>query len=262
MEQQRVFDEPVGGVGTTYRQAVRRLAMHQKTAKGAPAYSRYVNRPAGRHLAALAFALRWTPNQVTALSAVCSFSALLLVVLVRPGMPMAAFVSALLVLGYALDSADGQLARLRGGGSPAGEWLDHVIDAWKDVFVHAAVLISFYRFEEPSGGELLVPLAYLCEASAFFFTIMLTDSLRRLHGSRSKTGSAVRAPLWRSLAALPNDYGLLCLTFLLLPLHEVFLVVYGLMVLGATLFFAAALVAWYREVSRLGSPAPVLAPAP
>jgi phosphatidylglycerophosphate synthase len=261
VEQQRVLDEPAGGgVGATYRQAVQRLAAHQKTAKGAPAYSRFVNRPVGRHLAALAFALRRTPNQVTALSAVCSFSALLLLVLLRPSMPMAVAVTFLLVLGYALDSADGQLARLQGGGSPVGEWLDHVVDAWKDVFVHSAVLISFYRFEDPSGSELLLPLAYLCLASAFFFTIMLTDSLRRLHGTRSAT--AAPAPLWRSLAALPNDYGLLCLTFLLLPAHEVFLTVYGLMVLGSALYYAAGLVVWYREVSRLARPSPALAPTP
>ena len=54
-------------------------------------------------------------------------------------------VSLLLILGYALDSADGQLARLLGGGTPEGEWLDHVIDSAKLATIHLAVLVSLYR---------------------------------------------------------------------------------------------------------------------
>lgn len=242
-----------GGRAGTYRQAVDRLSAHQKTAKGAPAYSRYVNRPFGRHLAAVAHALHATPNQVTAVSALCSFSALLLVGLRAPSVGLSVLVSGLLVLGYALDSADGQLARLRGGGSPAGEWLDHVIDAAKTVTLHAVVLISFYRFEDSSDYVLAVPLIYLCVASTWFFTVILTDLLRRAHASGPKP--TAKAPLWRSLAALPTDYGLTCLLFLLLDAHAVFLAGYSLMLLGAVLFFAAALRSWFRELSALGRPA-------
>jgi phosphatidylglycerophosphate synthase len=47
-------------------------------------------------------------------------------------------ITVVLVLGYALDAADGQLARLRGGGSSLGEWLDHMIDSAKVVGPHLA----------------------------------------------------------------------------------------------------------------------------
>jgi hypothetical protein len=97
-------------------------------------------------------------------------------------------------------------------------------------------------------------------ASTWFFTVILTDLLRRSYRGRPAAASAP-APLWRSLAALPTDYGVLCLVFLLLAAHEVFRAVYGLMLLGTTLFFAAALVAWFRELSLIERPAPVAEPA-
>src|SRR4051812_44202085 len=96
-------------------QTVRRLSAAQKGAAGAPAYSRFVNRPAGRVLAALAHRAGLTPNAVTGLSAVVTLSGLVLLVTVRPLWWEGPAVAALLLLGYALDSADGQLARLRGG---------------------------------------------------------------------------------------------------------------------------------------------------
>ena len=103
------------------RTTVRRLAAAQKGATGAPAYSRFVNRPLGRLFAALAFHAGLTPNAVTAVSAAFTTTGVALLALAPPSVPMGLAVAACLVLGYALDAADGQLARLRGGGSPAGE---------------------------------------------------------------------------------------------------------------------------------------------
>lgn len=236
----------------TYRRSHAELTRHQKTAKGAPAYSRFVNRPLGRHLAAAAHALGATPNQVTAVSAGFSLIGILLLALVPPGPLMAVLACLALVLGYALDSADGQLARLRGGGAPSGEWLDHVVDAAKTVSVHAAVLISFFRFG-PDGAALLLPLGYLCLASTWFFTVVLTDLLRRLHREPGATRTAAPAPLWRSLAALPTDYGVLCLVFVLYGWRPVFVTVYAVMLLGTALFFGAALRAWFTELRALGA---------
>jgi phosphatidylglycerophosphate synthase len=63
-------------------------------------------------------------------------------------------------VGYAFDAADGQLARLRGGGSLAGEWLDHMIDAAKVSSLHVAVAISVYRWFAWAIGWVLVPLGF------------------------------------------------------------------------------------------------------
>ena len=124
-------------------------------------------------------------------------------------MPLALAVTALLVLGYGLDSADGQLARLRGGGSPLGEWLDHMIDSIKIVLLHSAVLISFYRFDAFSNElVLLIPLAYVCMSSVLFFGLILIDQLRRRHGGAQQPNQRGDSVL-KSLLIAPTDYGVL-----------------------------------------------------
>src|SRR5690606_41281534 len=85
-----------------------RLRYAQKSTKGAPAYSRFVNRKAGRVLAAAAYRIGATPNQVTAVSALFTYAGIAVIALVPPAPPVGILVTALLVVGYALDAADGQ----------------------------------------------------------------------------------------------------------------------------------------------------------
>ena len=80
--------------GETVTQTVRRLAGAQKGAQGAPAYSRFVNRPLGRVLAALAFHAGLTPNAVTAVSAVWTAAGIALVAVAPLGWATGAAVSA------------------------------------------------------------------------------------------------------------------------------------------------------------------------
>lgn len=94
--------------------ALRELRGAQKSAKGVSLYSRFVNRPAGRYLAAVSYALGLTPNQVTLVSAAFSFAAVAAVALAAPSWGLGIAVWAALAVGFAFDSADGQLARLRG----------------------------------------------------------------------------------------------------------------------------------------------------
>lgn len=227
------------------------LSAAQKPSAGTPAYSRFVNRRAGRYLAAAAYKLGRTPNQVSVASGLCSLAGILLIALVRPSWAMAVLVTGLLVLGYALDSADGQLARLRGGGSPLGEWLDHMIDCAKVVALHGAVLVSFYRFDA-FGNEsvLLVPLGYLGVSSVLFFGLILIDQLRRRHGGVpvNSRGDSVS----KSLLIAPTDYGVLCLAFLFFALPEVFIVLYAGLLAANALFLMAAVSKWYREMAALG----------
>lgn len=235
----------------TYRGTVRRLAGAQKPpAVGSPAYSRFVNRRIGRHLAAGAYQLGLTPNQVTAVSAAFSAAGIALVALVEPAWWVGVLVALALALGYALDSADGQLARLRGGGSPAGEWLDHVVDCMKILTLHAAVLVSFFRFGDLADGWLLVPLAYLVVDSAAFFAMTLNDQLKRGRVATRPAGPVVPS-LTRSLLVLPTDYGVLCLVFLLFG-WPWFLTGYGLLLAANALYLLAALVKWYRAMVALG----------
>lgn len=228
--------------GTTLRE----LRGAQKSAKGVSLYSRYVNRPLGRILAAAAYRIGLTPNQVTLISAVLSFAGIAAVAVLPPSWALGAGVYLALVLGFALDSADGQLARLKGGGSPAGEWLDHVIDCVKHASVHTAVLISFFRYFGLHPAWLLVPLAFQLAAVTTFFGGILTEKLK----AKEPAGSAGPQPsVIRAVVLLPADYGIFCLVFLLLGAPPLFLVGYTLLAAATLLMTVAFLVKWFRELS-------------
>lgn len=238
-----------------YRDTVTALAHAQKTSKGAPAYSRFVNRPLGRRFAALAYGLGMTPNQVTAISALFSFSGIAVIALCSPNWLVGFIVAACLVLGYAFDAADGQLARLRGGGSPAGEWLDHMVDSAKISSLHLAVLISFYRFIPlPSRVLLLVPIGFAAVAAVMFFGMILNDLLRR--SFTATTGVTVERGTTsglRSLLVMPTDYGLLCVVFVLLGVPSVFLWVYTALFAANAGFLALAAVKWFSDMNAMSA---------
>lgn len=235
-----------------YAATLSRLAGAQKPAAfGSPAYSRFVNRRIGRYLAAAAYQLGLTPNQVTAISALFSLSGIVAVATIRPSWWLGLGVALALVLGYALDSADGQLARLRGGGSPAGEWLDHVVDSAKICALHAAVLISLYRFFDlRTEALLLLPIVYQLVDTVAFFAITLNDQLKRQHGGGELL--PVAPSNVRSFLVLPTDYGVLCLVFVLLGSQTAFLVGYGGLLAVNVVYLLAALVKWYRTMAALG----------
>lgn len=238
------------------RPALAALASAQKPSTGAPAYSRFVNRRLGRWAAAVAYTLGATPNQVTALSAACTFAGIAVLALAPSGIGTALAVVLLLVVGYALDSADGQVARLRGGGSPAGEWLDHVIDATKIAVLHLAVFASWLR--EPDGREALLaaPLVYQVVATVAFFAIVLTDQLRRAEAARTGVVAPVgrRTGLLYSLAVVPTDYGLMCLAFVLLAWPPAFTVVYLALLVANAGYLVLALPKWFRELKSVTPP--------
>jgi phosphatidylglycerophosphate synthase len=232
-----------------FRAALERLPSAQKTAKGAPAYSRFVNRRAGGYLAAAAYQLGMTPNQLTGVSALFTFAGIVTIALAEPTALIGIVVCLALVIGYALDAADGQLARLRGGGSTSGEWLDHIVDAAKISSLHVAVLISGYRFFDLPRGYLLVPIGFQIVAAVMFFAMILNDQLRRGLGVERDT--AGMPSIVRSLLVVPTDYGLLCLTFLILGFHTAFAIVYGVLFVANLLFLVAALRKWYTEMAAL-----------
>ncbi|MGP3688577.1 CDP-alcohol phosphatidyltransferase family protein [Streptomyces sp. IBSNAI002] len=232
--------------------ALRELRGAQKSAKGVSLYSRFVNRPTGRYLAAGSYALGLTPNQVTLISAAFSFAAAAAVALCAPSWGLGTAVWAALAVGFAFDSADGQLARLRGSGSAAGEWLDHVVDCAKLTALHSCVLIAFYRFPDAYGtggdGWLLVPLGFQFAAIVTFFGGLLTEKLK----PRPAPGSPAPVPsTLRAVALLPVDYGVFCLVFVLLGGGELFALVYAAFGAVAGLFLVAFLVKWFRELSAV-----------
>lgn len=241
----------------SFKEAHDSLRGAQKTARGAPAYSRWVNRPFGRVLAASAYRLGMTPNQVTAVSAVFTYSAIAVVALVAPSAPMAVLVAVLLLVGYALDSADGQLARLTRMGRPSGEWLDHVIDMGKVCLVNGAVAVSWTRWGT-SGAEIGawtvgLPVLFLAVTVLSFFGWLLAELLVRVARAADPSSvppaatQATHAPALRSILRLPSDYGLFALTFLWFA-TPAFLITYGVLFAANVAILAAALPTWFGQV--------------
>lgn len=238
-------------------EAITELKNAQKSSRGAAAYSRFVNRPLGRILAAVAHVLGLSPNNVTVISACVTFSGIAVLVLVEPSWWSSLLVSLLLVLGYALDSADGQVARLQKRSSPEGEWLDHMVDALKMGSIHTAVLISLFRFSDLGRTWLLVPVIAQIVASVFFFGMILTDLLRRIYllqhpeGQLRRSNEPSATNSLYSLAVLPADYGFLCVVFLTRWIQPLFMAIYTT-ITGLTLvLFLAALGRWFRDVRQL-----------
>jgi phosphatidylglycerophosphate synthase len=238
--------------------ALRQLKAAQKSSKGAPAYSVYVNRPLGRVFAAAAFQVGLTPNHVTYISATFTFAGIVVLAALPSAWWVGIVVALLLMLGYALDAADGQLARLRGGGSLTGEWLDHMIDSAKISSLHLAVLITAYRnFDLPSQWWLFVPMIFGVVSAVHFFGMILVDQLARLHLAQRNLPTPPKAPgtPLRTLMKIPTDYGVLCLIFVLLGWPLIFIAGYTLLAAGTTGYLLLIVRKWYRDVANLDSSA-------
>jgi phosphatidylglycerophosphate synthase len=236
-----------------YRQVVDALAGAQKPAKGAPAYSRFINRRLGRFIAAAAYKLGLTPNAVTAISAAFSFAAIAAIALFHPSRTLGVAIATGLILGYAFDAADGQLARLRGGGSRSGEWLDHMVDAAKISSLHLAVLISMFRFFGfAHTGWLLVPLGFTLVNNVSFFGMILNDQLRRVTAAaRGTVVDPGRPSTLRSALVIPTDYGIMCVSFIALGWRHAFFGLYSFLFLASAGFLLLAAVKWFRDMRAL-----------
>jgi phosphatidylglycerophosphate synthase len=240
----------------TFGETLHRLRSAQKpAAPGSPPYSIYVNRRVGRVFAAAAYRLGLTPDAVTGISALFTYAGIVILAVAPPTITTGIGVWLLLAIGYALDSADGQVARLRGGGSIAGEWLDHVVDSGKIVSLHLAVLVTAARFLHLPSWMLLVPIAFTIVAVVQFFAMILNDLLKTIHrlraGGTPPPLDARRRSVLRSIVLLPTDYGILCTSFILLGFAPVFEIVYVVLFLGNAGYLGLALVKWFRDMRRL-----------
>lgn len=230
----------------------RLLADAQKGhARGAPAYSVYVNRRIGRVLATFAHGVGLTPNQATAISALHTFTGIAFLIFAPAQWWSGLVVAVLLVLGYAWDSADGQIARLRGGGSLAGEWLDHFVDALKIAILHLAVLVALWLHAAPEQTAwLALPLVFSVVAVVTFFGMLLNDLLKGKKGAPSAHARGGGTAL-RSLMLLPTDFGVVCIVFVLWGWTSVFLWAYGALAVANLAFLILAAAKWFREMRAL-----------
>lgn len=241
----------------SYREVLELLGSSQKkAAPGSPPYSIYINRPVGRFAAAAAFRAGLSPNSISVISFSFTMAGIVLLAFAPATGWVGLGVWLAVAIGYVLDSADGQVARLKGGGSLAGEWLDHVLDSAKIPFLHLAVLITFYRsFELGNPAWLLVPVGYTIISCVSFFATILNDQLKTRHSLQ--TGATLtptsRRSLAKSILLVPTDYGVLCLIFLGLGFHEVFLLLYVAFFVANAAHLMLACRKWFADFRRLAA---------
>ena len=252
--QQARQDAPTRAASTEGRpkrrfgEALAALDSVQKPGAGFPAYTRWVNRRLARYAAAAAYRVGATPNQVTAASAAVSAVAIGLVA-AAPATPLVAVTAAVLfALGYLLDSADGQVARLSRSGSPAGEWLDHVVDAIRTPAIHLAVFLGLMRQPSVSWWLRDVALLFCVVAVGQFMSQILAEQLSgRVH--RPVSGNGVV----KSWLTLPTDTGVLCWIFLLWAAPVLFAAVYAALFLTNTLHAGSSMRRKYQHLTDRGT---------
>lgn len=217
----------------------------QKSGAGVPAYTRWVNRRLARGVAASAAALGLTPNAVTILSAGLSAAGLAVMIVFEPSWSSALVTAALLAAGYVFDSADGQVARLTGASSPAGEWLDHVVDAIRTPAIHLSVAVAVMLHRPDLIWLAIVALLFTVMSVGQFMSQILAEQLVRNRGGEAAEASGAR----KSLLLLPTDTGILCWSFAFWAAPPVFFAVYAALFIINTVHTAASMRRKYRKLA-------------
>lgn len=236
-----------------FGEVLAKLGAAQKPGDGVPAYMRWPNRRVARLAAAAAVSVGLGPNAVTWLSVLVSGAGLAVLLLAPISWLTGIVVAVLLAAGFALDSADGQVARVTGTGSPAGEWLDHVVDSVRTPAIHLAIAVALALHHGVEQPWLLIPLLFCLVGTGTFMSQILAEQLRRgLQGPGTPSGGAgaaqaAEAPqggsrsVLRSLILLPVDFGTLCWSLALWGSPVAFMAFYGaLFVINAGYFVLSA----------------------
>jgi phosphatidylglycerophosphate synthase len=148
----------------------------------------------------------------------------------------------LLALGYALDSADGQLARLQGSSSKQGEWLDHTLDAIRLPAVHLTIATALLLQEVPAGAVIGAVFAVI--ASASFLSQNVGGLLRDTAGTER-----TRVRQGQSWILLPADPGVLCWLFAFWVSIPLFLFLYALLLVTNLLHMTMSTRRRWRELA-------------
>ena len=235
----------------TVAEAWQALASAQKPRAGALPYTLFVNRPIGRVLAVTSYKIRLSPDHITLISAAITYASFIyMVTLGYRTLTASAIGVALLLVGYALDSADGQLARLAQKQTVAGEWLDHTADNIKIAMFHISIVVVIFQIGTNVNAITLYALLLIGVLnSGRFFSTMLKEQLRK----RANEVSSVLTNLKGILLSPFFDYGLMCFIFLFSPtglLFSVYAVWGGLTMLLCVIAFYRS----YQQLSNLKKP--------
>lgn len=213
----------------------------------------------GAFFAFLASRVGLTPNHLTLLSGVL-VSVAMAVMLYGTGKSViwSLLVVFLSVISYALDCADGQLARATKQCSKYGAWLDHVLDAGKIFLVNFCVgwmlITKPHLFEMSQSLGFMAMAVNITGAALYFFAwnykVMIAGE--GLISRLSDEASSNRVRLMKFYHQF-TDYGWFPLIFFLLAFPVKFAQVYLLYGCGTFLLFMGYLLVSARYMKKLKS---------
>jgi phosphatidylglycerophosphate synthase len=234
-----------------FRQAYQSLRTAQKSKRsGTPVYTQEINRRLGRVIAAVCVDTRITPNQLSICNLVLTLVALAALLIMSPSLSVSMLVACVLLFAYAVDSADGQLARLRMQQSPRGEWLDHIIDCGKQAIIHWAAFFYLLRFSEYDLLAIAIPVFFFqVFALLLYFSGILKSKLCNQKDIAPATDYQARI----SWALLVLDYGFLCAIFLFAYDPGVFYVLYSALAFCFTLVASIFLIRTFKHLPAFAS---------
>lgn len=191
-------------------ESVRTANVH--TTKSTP-WTNYVNRPIALPLVQLFAAVRVGPNVVTSASLMVSVAAILILAQNPEAAVNRLSMAVLLQLSYALDIADGTLARLTRQTSVFGQWYDLVIDRLNHTIIVGGIMIVCWQqaSAEYSYFHYHIALLMVLGVSLAHLTAV---NLRAVVSSRyaNRTNGTCCAPtksVLRIVAGTALDYGFL-----------------------------------------------------
>ena len=197
------------------------------------------------------------PNQLTYLSGITVFLSMVIMFnKVGQGVLWAAVVTLLSVVSYALDCADGQLARATNTCSKYGAWLDHVLDSSKTFIVNFTVgwmMINNEGLFKMSMGWVFIAMAVNITGSALYFfawnyKVMIAGEGLISRLSNEATSNRVRIMKFYHQF---TDYGWFPLIFIFLAYPVKFAVVYLVYGCGTFLVFICYILISARYMKKL-----------
>ncbi|MBN1971470.1 MAG: CDP-alcohol phosphatidyltransferase family protein [Candidatus Delongbacteria bacterium] len=209
-----------------FKENYNKLKYLQKGSLGTPAYTRYINRWFGRLFASFIALFEITPNAISLLSSIITLISFILFLLLNKIHFFTSLVLViLLMLGYALDSADGQLSRLLIKQSKRGEWLDHTLDAIKIPLGHGVAIFYIINTWAINHSWFVLYLILLSLTSGRFLSNILKTKLIDYKSKKSQVDSTNNDVI-KSILLLPEDYGVYILLFLFTCKPNLFFVAY------------------------------------
>jgi phosphatidylglycerophosphate synthase len=152
----------------------------------------------------------------------------------------------ILLLGYALDSADGQLARLRNLHSEAGEYLDHIVDCVKMPIFHITVTLIIIRSVQLENELIIFYLLTISVfASAKYFSSEIKEKLLTRKGISNRGMKK-----YEMILLTPFDYGVMCFIFLF-TLFDLLFQVYVVWGFFYIVFCMLSFVRSFKQLSML-----------